>query len=105
MSIDRENFEKWMDFIVQRLDKIEKMLIHMSNIKSCLDGDELIDNQDMRMLLAVTPRTLQRYRDLDMIPFYKIDGRIYYKKSEVMEIFKNRIKRGGKNSDKQGSLS
>lgn len=96
MNIDRESFEKWMDIIAQRLDKIEKMLSHMSNVKYCLDGDDLIDNQDMRMLLSVTSRTLQRYRDLDMIPFYKIDGRIYYKKSEVMEIFKNRIKPGGK---------
>lgn len=105
MSIDRENFERWMNFIVQRLDKIEQMLNRMTNIKSCLEGDELIDNQDMRILLGVTTRTLQRYRDLNMIPFYKIDGRIYYKKSEVMEIFKNRIMRGDKSSDKEGSLS
>ena len=98
MSIDRESFEKWMNNIIQRLDKIEKMLNRTANIKSCLNGDELIDNQDMRLLLDVTTRTLQRYRDLNMIPFYKIDGRIYYKKSEVMEIFKNKIQPGGKNS-------
>ena len=104
MSIDRENFERWMNFIIQRLDKIEQMLNRMTNIKSCLEGDELIDNQDMRILLGVTTRTLQRYRDLDMIPFYKIDGRIYYKKSEVMGIFKNRIIHGDKSPGKEGSL-
>lgn len=100
MSIDRDNFERWMNILIQRLDKIEKMLNRSANIKSCMDGDELIDNQDMRILLNVTSRTLQRYRDLNMIPFYKIDGRIYYKKSEVIEIFSNRIRPRGKGPDK-----
>lgn len=100
MSIDRDSFERWMNILIQRLDKIEKMLNRSANIKSCMNGDGLIDNQDMRILLNVTPRTLQRYRDLNMIPFYKIDGRIYYKKSEVMEIFSNRVRSRGKGPDK-----
>lgn len=51
MGIDRDSFERWMNIIIQRLDKIEKMLNRSVNIKSCMDGDELIDNQDMRILL------------------------------------------------------
>lgn len=96
-----EMFNELIRLLIKRFDKIDNRLERMINVKNCLDGDELIDNQDMCLLLKVTKRTLQRYRDLNMIPFYKIDGRMYYKKSEVMEIFKNRIKPGGKPSDKK----
>lgn len=65
--------------LLKRFDKIENILERMINVKNCLEGDELIDNQDLCLLLKVTKRTLQRYRDLNMIPFYKIDGRMYYK--------------------------
>ncbi|HML66115.1 MAG TPA: helix-turn-helix domain-containing protein [Dysgonomonas sp.] len=96
-----EMFNELKNMLKKRFDKIDDKLERMANIKNCLDGDELIDNQDLCLLLKVTKRTLQRYRDLNMIPFYKIDGRMYYKKSEVMGIFRNRIEPGGKSSDKK----
>lgn len=92
-----EMFSELFKLLIKRFDKIDDKLERMVNVKSCLDGDELIDNQDLCLLLKVTKRTLQRYRDLNMIPYYKIDGRMYYKKSEVMEIFRNRFNAGGKN--------
>lgn len=102
-TMDMENSGSFEDMLkelarllIKRFDKVDNTLERMINVKNCLDGDELIDNQDLCLLLKVTKRTLQRYRDLNMIPFYKIDGRMYYKKSEVMEIFKNRIKPGPK---------
>ena len=79
--------------VSERLDTIEKKLDRIIRIKSVLDGDELIDNQDLCQLLGVTKRTVQRYRNLKLIPFYKIDGKMYYRKSEVMDFFKNHNQR------------
>ncbi|WP_051697435.1 helix-turn-helix domain-containing protein [Prevotella sp. 10(H)] len=75
------------DYITGRFDKIDNKLDKMIRNKSILDGDELIDNQDLCYLLGVTKRTVQRYRQLKLIPFYKIDKKVYYRKSDVMEFF------------------
>ena len=61
----------------------------MNRQTSALDGDKLLDNQDMCELLGITKRTLARYRQKKLVTYYMIDGRTYYKSSEVKE-FLNR---------------
>ncbi|MCS2917010.1 hypothetical protein NXW71_00160 [Parabacteroides merdae] len=48
--------------IMERFDKIEDRLNRMNRRTSALDGDKLLDNQDMCELLGITKRTLARYR-------------------------------------------
>lgn len=74
-------------YFKERFDSIDNKLDKMAMNKSILDGDELIDNQDLCNLLNVTKRTVQRYRQLKLIPYYKIDKKVYYKKSDVMKFF------------------
>ncbi|MFT4222926.1 helix-turn-helix domain-containing protein [Dysgonomonas sp.] len=45
-------------------------------------GDWL-DNQDVCLLLNISPRTLQSYRDSGRIGFSRINHKIYYKLSDV----------------------
>ncbi len=79
-----EYIKKWMSLIIQRLDKLDDKVERLSRVKECLDGDELLDNQDLCMLLGVTKRTLHRYRQKKLITYYMIDnGKAYYKKSEI----------------------
>ena len=47
-----------------------------------------MDNYDLCQLLGVTKRTLARYRQKRYVTYYMIDGRTYYKASEV-EAFLN----------------
>lgn len=89
MSVDQDHFEKWMKIIISRFDKIDFLLNQSNALKDCLDGDSLLDNQDLCKLLGVTKRTLQRYRDKGIISYCKIDGKTYYKKSEVLDFFKS----------------
>lgn len=62
MYIDKNNFEAWMERIMDRFDKQDKTLDKMSKHRNMLDGELLLDNQDLCMLLNVSKRTLQRYR-------------------------------------------
>lgn len=87
--MDMDEMDKLRDYISKRFDELKEILDRMINIRSVMNGDELLDNHDLCKLLRVTKRTLQRYRKRNLLPFYKIDGRMYYKKSEVMEFFKN----------------
>jgi hypothetical protein len=74
--------------ILEKLDLIIKKLDRMINVKNAMDGDKLLDNHDLCMLLGVTKRTLQRYRQLKKIIYYKIDGKTYYKSSEIQDFLK-----------------
>lgn len=42
-----------------------------------------LDNADMKRLFHVSTRTLQSWRSSGILPFAKICGKIFYKKSDV----------------------
>ena len=90
MSI--EQFEQLISLLSTRFDKIDKTLDCMMRVKSSMDGDQLLDNQDLCLLLGVTKRTLARYRQKKIITYYQVDGKTYYKASEVQDFFKRRGK-------------
>lgn len=83
MYIDKENFEAWMERIMDRFDKQDKTLDKMSKRRNVLDGEILLDNQDLCMLLNVSKRTLQRYRSTGELPFQTVYHKTYYKESDV----------------------
>lgn len=71
--------------LMERFEKLERAFERMNRLKDCLDGDTLLDNYDLCRLLGVTKRTLARYRQKNLIRYYMIDGRTYYKASEIQE--------------------
>ena len=83
MIIDREQFEAWMERIMDRFDKQDKKLEKMDKKKNMLDGELLFDNQDLCQLLNVSKRTLQRYRASGELPFQNLYHKTFYKESDV----------------------
>ena len=71
LQINSEMFAQ----IMERFDRIERALERMNKLKEC-------------RLLGITKRTLARYRQKKLVTYYMIDGRTYYKASEV-EAFLN----------------
>ena len=62
MYIDKDDFTAWMERIMDRFDMQDKKMDKVIKGRNCLDGEELLDNQDLCLLLKVAPRTLTRYR-------------------------------------------
>ena len=92
MNIDRETFIAWMERIIERIEIADKKIERLSTQQNCLDGDELLDNQDLMFLLKVSPRTLQRYRSKGILPYLKLDdGRCYYKASDVHKMIREKL--------------
>ena len=92
MNIDRETFIAWMERIIERIEIADKKIARLSTQRNCLDGDELLDNQDLIFLLKVSPRTLQRYRSKGILPYLKLDdGRCYYKASDVHKMIREKL--------------
>lgn len=88
LQINSETAHKMFIQLMECFDKIEKMLERQNKMKECLDGDTLLDNYDLSKLLGVTHRTLARYRQKKLIRYYMIDGRTYYKASEINDFLK-----------------
>ena len=88
LQINSETAHKMFIQLMERFDKIEKMLERQNKMKECLDCDTLLDNYDLSKLLGVTHRTLARYRQKKLIRYYMIDGRTYYKASEINDFLK-----------------
>lgn len=100
MYIGKENFEAWMEGIMDRFDKQDKTLDKMSKHRNVLDGKLLLDNQDLCMLLNVSKRTLQRYRSKGELPFQTLYQKTFYKESDVHKFIRmNFNKKRGNNKN------
>ena len=66
LQINSETAHKMFIQLMERFDKIEKMLERQNKMKECLDGD-----------------TLQVYREKGLIPFARIKHKIFYKPEDI----------------------
>ena len=86
MSIERDYFEEWMKRIMERFDLLENSFTKSTvneKERRTFNGELLLDNQDLCMMLNVSKRSLQRYRSLGWLPFKRIDQKTYYLESDV----------------------
>lgn len=77
-----------MERILDRLDKTDGKLEQVLKRQHCLDGDDLLDNQDLITLLKVSHRTLQRFRSSGKLPYCNYKGRAYYKLTDVHQFIR-----------------
>ena len=91
MYIDKDVFTVWMERIMDRFDMQDKKIDRVIKGRNCLDGEELLDNQDLCLLFKVSIKTLQRYRAIGALPYFTISGKVYYKASDVREFIKERF--------------
>lgn len=83
MNIDRLEFISWMERIMSRFDILKESINEIHNQRNGIDGEELLDNQDVLQMLKISNRSLQRYRSSGKLPYYTISGKLYYKISDV----------------------
>ncbi|WP_151154348.1 helix-turn-helix domain-containing protein [Sphingobacterium sp.] len=83
MNIDRMEFISWMERIMERFDILKEQIIDIQKQRNSIDGEELLDNQDLLQMLKISHRSLQRYRSTGKLPYYTISGKLYYKLSDV----------------------
>lgn len=68
-------FEKVLD----KLDKIS------AEIQTKISNEKMVDAEQICMLMKLSKKSLTRYRNMKLIPFYKIKGKVYFLESEVRE--------------------
>ena len=72
------------------LSKIEKQLKGLDSSKSKLD--EWLDNQDVCILMNISDRKLLSLRQKGIIPFSRIDRKVYYNKDDILNYMRKNLK-------------
>lgn len=89
MNIDRIEFLAWMERIMDRFDILNEHINNVQKQRNNIDGEELLDNQDLLQMLKISSRSLQRYRSSGKLPYYTISGKLYYKLSDVHQFIRD----------------
>ena len=78
MYIDNDNFVAWMERIMDRLDMQDKKIDRLMNSHNCLNGEKLLDNQDLC------------FRKKGILPYLLLDGKYYYRASDIHRLIRER---------------
>ncbi|WBV56416.1 helix-turn-helix domain-containing protein [Chryseobacterium daecheongense] len=88
MNIEKTEFIAWMERIMERFDLLKEQMLKNQSKFIEIDGEQLLDNQDVLQLLKISSRSLQRYRTDKKLPYYTISGKLYYKLSDVHQLIR-----------------
>jgi len=79
--------------LMNKIDRLIKMLEALDHTNMNPEAPfGWLDSPDVMKLLKISSRTLQSYRDNGILPFSKIGGKVFFKRSDIEEILeKNRM--------------
>jgi len=86
MEINDNKFDGWMDNLHKLLEEILRLL----KAKNRLNGENILDNQDVCMMFNLSSRSLQRYRTSGELPFIRVGGKPFYYESEVRKFIQSK---------------
>jgi len=104
MSEDEELrgfMREWFERFMGRFDRLDKFMDIMSGRHNVLNGERLLDNQDLCQLLNVSKRTLQRYRSAGELTYITIHHKIFYTEKNVEKFIRDHFSIGYNDSEKE----
>ena len=93
--LTRQNFESWMQKVLERLDRQDELLLSMKAKEkepSLSESVRLFDNQDLCMLLQISKRSLQRYRSKGALSFKVLGKKTSYSEADVLNFLSEHVK-------------
>ncbi|MFV0269412.1 MAG: helix-turn-helix domain-containing protein [Draconibacterium sp.] len=82
VNIDAQTFEK----MLSKFEHFAQRMEQLYRLHGTRDMGQWLDNQDVCLLLKISPRTLQTLRDNGTLAFSRISKKIYYKPEDVEKI-------------------
>ncbi|NBL65634.1 helix-turn-helix domain-containing protein [Flavobacterium sp. NST-5] len=83
LTNDDEEIMAHQDMILLLKTRIGEILKHYRPV---MNGEIYLSSQDVCELLHISKRTLQQYRDDNILPYVQIAGKIIYKESDILTI-------------------
>jgi hypothetical protein len=89
ISIEKKTFEMMMTRFEILANKVQMLCRKFGDKKL----NEWYDNQDVCLILRISPRTLQTLRDNGTLPCTQINRKIYYKPQDVQNVIKSNLQK------------
>lgn len=99
MYISKDYFDDWMKRIIEQLKAIDSRLVTAKRTDQRIEGDVILDNQDLMEILKISVRTLQRIRNSGNLPYHTMNKKNYYLKSDVEKYIKEFIRKDSSSTD------
>lgn len=71
------------DLMRELLQEVKAIKVAIINPIKTIESDKWLDNADVREMLHVSTRTLQRLRMTGMLRYSKVNGKIYYRLADI----------------------
>lgn len=81
-----ENMFELIQSVLEEMRILKKDVKYVKTSRLEEFKENWIDGQEVMQILHMSPRTLQRMRDCDTMPYSRINGKFYYKLSDVENI-------------------
>ena len=88
-----EEIVKGLLHLSGELKEIKVHLQHLNKTRAEIFNESWIDGQDVLLALNISQRTLQTLRDSGILPFSKLNGKFYYKVSDLESLLESNYSR------------
>ncbi|WP_195653361.1 helix-turn-helix domain-containing protein [Bacteroides cellulosilyticus] len=69
------------------LDRVLENVEHIvTNYRPVLNGEHYLTGEEVCQRLCISKRTLQDYRDTELLGYVQLPGKIIYRESDIMEL-------------------
>ncbi len=83
LTNETEEVIEQQQMMMQLRNRIENIL---KNYRPVMNGEIYLSGEDVCKLLHISKRTLQQYRDDNILPYIQIGGKIIYKETDLMKV-------------------
>ena len=83
LTNNAEEIISHQEMITQLRNRIEEIL---KNYRPVMNGEIYLSGEEVCKLLHISKRTLQQYRDDQILPYIQIGGKIIYKESDILDV-------------------
>lgn len=97
LTNEAEEVIEQQQMIMLLRNRIEEIL---KNYRPVMNGEIYLSGEDVCRLLHISKRTLQQYRDDNILPFIQIGGKIIYNETDLARILEENYT--GKNTVNDG---
>lgn len=95
--LDKATFLIWAERIMLSINELKSATDRIP-IRPTMNGEMMIDNQEVCIMLNISKRTLQRYRASKELPFHIHEHKTWYLHSEIMAYLQKNFERNADNS-------
>ena len=86
-------------FLSQEIKELKALIVQVQKTRTQKFNENWVDAQDIMLSLHISRRTLQSLRDNRILPYSRINGKLYYKMSDVESLLESNYIRDLKNKN------